>query len=442
MIKDTCTLVGNGTMLPNVESVSSNFLCTGCGICQAMCKQNAIRMTISKDYTYAPEVLREKCIGCGLCIKVCSGYKTDYDRLRMSVSMNGSENLLLGSHLSCYIGYSRNPELRWNASSGGVITSLLTFAFKEGLIDGAVVTVKDPCNPLRPKAILARSADEVLSSKGSKYCPVTMGRAMRQVLEEEGKFAVVGLPCHIHSIRNAEIFSKTLREHLVLHLGLFCSNTGNFEGTQCLLKKINVDKDRVISIDYRGNGWPGEMVVQLVGGKHAEISYPQYWDCLFGSNFFTPWRCFFCIDATNELADVSVGDPWLPESKEERHGKSIIVARTKEAETLLRKAAKEGNIGLSNIGSELVKQSQWLTIKSKKWATAGRMDIARRFGRTVPMIKPLPLSGGFGSDLCSVFTMTPRALMSYEQFSVVLRYVPFPVLKAFFKLMSGFLLAS
>jgi len=50
---------------PRRRAVVERSKCTGCGICQEVCPQNAIRIT------YVANVVPDRCVGCGLCVENC-----------------------------------------------------------------------------------------------------------------------------------------------------------------------------------------------------------------------------------------------------------------------------------------------------------------------------------------------------------------------------------
>jgi coenzyme F420 hydrogenase subunit beta len=115
-------------------------------------------------------------------------------------------------------------------------------------------------------------------------------------MHEKGRFAVVGLPCHLHGVRKAEQLFPELKKKIVLHLGLMCSHMVSFTGTDFVVGKLQVKKSDVQDIAYRGSGWPGSMVV-----KTARVSariplvgnWRSYWP-VFSSFLFTPMRCTMC----------------------------------------------------------------------------------------------------------------------------------------------------
>ena len=237
---------------------------------------------------------------------------------------------------------------------------MLIFALEEGLIDGAVVTKMSEANPLEPEVFIARTKEEIVSAAKSKYCPVPANVALKEILDaEEGeKFAVVGLPCHIHGIRKAEQINKKLREKISLHVGIFCNHTPNFLGTERLLDKLKIKREDVKKLDYRGEGWPGKLLIELKTGSKKTIPSSYFSNIVFGLSFFTPIRCTLCSELTCELSDISLGDAWLPELKNDKIGTSVIISRTNIGEKVIHSAVSKNRILLNEIGSNKVAQSQ------------------------------------------------------------------------------------
>jgi len=190
--------------------------------------------------------------------------------------------------------------------------------------------------------------------------------ALREILEaEEGeRFAVVGLPCHVHGLRKAEQLNKKLREKIVLYLGIFCNHAPNFWGTKLLLQKLKVRGDEVIKLDYRGEGYPGSMKISQKSGELL-LLLPDYWSFV-GAYFFYPARCLMCSDGICELADISFGDAWLPELSDDKIGKSILVSKSERGEQLLQAMKLKNKIKLDGIGSKKVIQSQAAMLYFKK----------------------------------------------------------------------------
>lgn len=352
-----------------IVTVVKHGLCTGCGTCAGICPVSAIRMRIDeRKGVYVPELIEDECNLCGICLDACPGYSIDLDGLNREIFGREPEDILLGNYIGCYLAHATDPEVRYNSASGGLVTSLLCFALEEGLIDGALVIKMRADNPLLPEPFIARTREDILRGTSSKYCPVPAGVALKEILEKEGKYAVVGLPCHIFGIRKAEAVSKTLRERLVVHLGIFCSHTVNFRATEYLLRKLSIASGELAGISYRGGGWPGVLKISLRNEDEKAIpSLGSLWNSIFGSFLFTPSCCLSCGDVTSELADLSFGDAWLPEiMRKGSTGESVVISRSERGEALLHAASTKGALELEDMNAADVVRSQRLFLHFKK----------------------------------------------------------------------------
>lgn len=363
-----------------IGTVVKDGLCTGCGTCVGICPQLAIEMVINKPKgIYIPQLDKERCNECGICFEVCPGHSVDFKELNQEVFGEQPEDILLGNYLHCYIGHATDYDIRYNSASGGFVTALLIFALGQGLIDGALVTRMSEENPLEPQPFIATTKEEIISAAKSKYCPVPANIALRSIQEQEGRFAVVGLPCHIHGIRKAESVSKKLKEKIVLHLGILCSHTDSFLGTEFVLHKFGVNKEDIAHLDYRGEGWPGSMTIHLKNGTKRLIPHNDYMAFLHGG-FFTPVRCALCCDSVNDLADILLGDAWLPEIvAHDNIGTSVIISRNRIGENLLKQAMSKGEVTLSSIESDRVR-----SMVPNKAAYRARSLVAHLMGKKLP----------------------------------------------------------
>ena len=385
-----------------ISQVVKDNLCTGCGTCYAMCPKEAISMKINeRKGIYEPVIDESKCNNCGICYEVCPGHAVDFEQLNSEIFGKEPEDILIGNYLNCYIGYSTDYDIRYNSSSGGLVTQLLIFALEEEIIDGALVTRMKKDKPLEPEPFIARTREEIIEARGSKYCPVPANIALKEILEsEEEKFAIVGLPCHIHGIRKAEQINKKLKEKIVLHVGIFCGGIPNFMGTEFLLRKLKLQKKDIVMLNYRGEGWPGKMSLKVRNNKTKIIPYPAYWDG-FGS-FFYPFRCTLCSDWTSELADISFGDAWLPEIVEhDKIGTSLIVTRNEESDNILQQMISQSKIGLNEITHNKVAISQGGMLWKKRDLKA-RLTLSKLLGKKVPIYNQKLLKPKFKTYLSTI----------------------------------------
>jgi coenzyme F420 hydrogenase subunit beta len=206
-------------------------------------------------------------------------------------------------------GWASDDELRFRGSSGGAATALLIDALESGFIDAAIVTSVDPEDPLRTLSLIATDGDVIRAARGSKYTIASPNRLLRTILERDGRYALVGLPCHIEGLRKAQKLHALMESRVVLAVGLFCGTTCTPRGTLVGIRRMGIDPGEVASVAYRGDGWPGGLRLALRSGEQVEAPYPDYFDPWLSAH--VPGRCMVCPDATNELADIAFRDAWL-----------------------------------------------------------------------------------------------------------------------------------
>jgi len=366
----------------NVADVHKAGLCVQCGTCAAVCPRSAISLQWDSKRGYVLSIEHEWCNDCGVCYEVCPGHAVNFTQLTEEFLDGDSEDPYLGRFLSCCAGYSTQRVIRWSASSGGVITALLLCFLRKRAIDGAIVTRMSPESPLEPLPCLATTEDEILAAMGSKYCPVPANLKLRDALASEGRFAMVGLPCHIHGLRKAQRLIPELREKVVLCISLFCGMTKSPIATRIALNRKGIPIEEVGQISYRGRGWPGSLHVQLQSGQTYSEPYPAYFD-RYSAHFWVH-RCTLCSDGVGELADISCGDAWLPEYKSDDQGTSIVIVRTTRGGDFLSLAVPKEVTSLPLSASKVMQSQEGMLIFKKRKLRA-RAALYALAGKKVPI---------------------------------------------------------
>jgi len=339
-----------------LKRIVENDLCTSCGTCAGVCPTNAISMLKNLSDIFVPKIHNAKCNNCGLCAHICPSYQVKLKEINKNVFNKLPEDYVVGNYINSYLAHATNIKTRMIGQSGGIITSLLLYALKEKLIDGAILVKMKKTN--EPQIFIARSEEDIISGSKSKYCPVPMNIILKTIKNERGKYAYVGLPCHMHGIRNAENILPWLKERVVLHFGLICEGTLNFSFIKYLSSRIGIDESLITHITYRDKswrGWPGDLLVTLKNGELINLT-KDYRTSV--KPFFTPWRCYLCFDKLNTLADVSIGDPWLSTLQKDKLGSCIVVTRNTLAENLINQASGAGIIIKKTISIEHVLEAQ------------------------------------------------------------------------------------
>lgn len=107
----------------------------------------------------------------------------------------------IGRFIKCYIRCTNDYMIRKNSASGGLISQLLIHPLESKQIDGAVVTklqIND--GKLEAHAFIAKSKSEILSVAGSHYLQVNFSDVIQEMIDKEGSYAIVALPCMVSSL--------------------------------------------------------------------------------------------------------------------------------------------------------------------------------------------------------------------------------------------------
>jgi coenzyme F420 hydrogenase subunit beta len=205
---------------------------------------------------------------------------------------------------------------------------------------------------------------------------------LRDILETDGRFAVVGLPCHIHGLRMAQARIPKLRKKVAVSIALFCGLNMRPQATRFALQRRQVPVDEVVELRYRGEGWPGYLQARTEDGQVYREHMFSYFDKPFSA--YEMYRCSLCSDALGELADISCGDAWLPEYKaKDDKGTSVVIVRDKRGEDLLTSVGGAA-INLAPLPAESAIQSQKNAMLWKKDWLQAKISLARLAGRQTP----------------------------------------------------------
>jgi len=395
--------------MANIKSIVVNGLCTQCGTCIAVCPFDAISLYQHKSQGLLPKVDDNLCTQCGKCVEVCPGQSVDLAQLQQEFFGQTAKDELFGNYIEIFSGYSTVPEIRYNGASGGIVTTILISLLKKGEIDGALVVRMSQKRPLEPEVFIARTEEELISAQQSKYLPVPMNLGLKEIIKDKnGKYAIVGLPCHFHGLRLVEKKNPNLKNKILLRIGLLCGFNPTLSSTKFLLRRAGVKNfEDVKEIKYRDGDWPCGFRAILKDGTDRFL-YPieQF---LFSHYVFERHRCAMCLDHTCELADISVGDEWRAKLKKDAGGWSYLIVRTKIGKEIVEKFAKERLLYLEPIDSSVIYGGQYGSLNFKKKGSFAFAKIRRLFNKQVPdylkngKVKP-KLAHYIGASLIYIMT--------------------------------------
>jgi coenzyme F420 hydrogenase subunit beta len=330
------------------REVIDSGLCTRCGSCVGVCPEQAIQ--IGDPLGEALPVLTGECCDHGACYTSCSGKFVSWPALTQQVFGREPQNYLIGEHRSIQVGFAQDEQVRSGAASGGIASAVSLYLLEKGMVDGVLTLVDSEEEPYRgiPKVVTSREG--VLAAAQSRYSISPLNTTLNEIAALPGKYAYVGLPCQVHSIRKLQAAGHPAAAKIEYVIGIYCGNILHFDSVRSFLSRNGIkDLSHVTSLKYRAGDWPGRMEVRLRNGQVFGLEK-------FYANYLIPFyimqRCLLCTDLTNEFADISCGDGWSPVYEERGKGWSIVLGRTARGSALLEAMCADGRLELHSITEE------------------------------------------------------------------------------------------
>ena len=338
------------------NEVIDEGLCTLCGACSGGCPYLV---------PYKGKIaLLDKCTRTeGQCYSYCPRTNVDMSAISQQVFGVPYGEDELGTVKEVLIARSTDARIKDKAQYGGTVTTLLSLALEEGLIDGAILT--GTAEDKAPSAFLAQSADEVLQGAGSNYlaCPVL--ETYNRIPEDSSRrLGIVGVPCQVIALSKMKKEPPQNRsniDNVKLVMGLFCTWALSPDGFHQFLKE-NLDLPQVTRFDI-----PPPPAKQFDAYTAAgKTSFP-----LEQIRQYTMPTCAYCLDMTAEFADISVG------SVEGVEGWNTVIIRTSTGAELMETARKKGKLETAKLPPENLAHMKEAALLKKKRALT---EIIKRSG--------------------------------------------------------------
>ncbi len=328
-------------------------VCTGCSACTEACAfpdddgispiqliQNTIGMAV-------PRINEDTCVECMACYRACPTEDKIYHN---NITFRKYKETIGTS----YFGYSLDTEHRKEAATAGIATQIAAYLLDTNQVDGVISSYQDKNNKIITE--IFTDSLSVKETRRSIYRQVPLLNGLFEKIKEGNykKLLVIGLSCHIEGLKTLQKANKYLRKNVeFITVALFCKQTkteafSDFE--RSLLKAKPNQK-----LDYRGKGWPGTTSVE--GGNSMPADDIKL-NLMWGSFAFTPSYCFTCSDPLGTIADISVGDAWLPQYRDDKQGSSLFVANTTVGKNIIEEMDKAKIIYTHKESAENIIKSQ------------------------------------------------------------------------------------
>ena len=329
----------------------------------------------------------------GSCIDVCpfnpfpkDEVKTEDEIGELFLKDSTKINKNIGKYIGIYAGFSN--EYRLSSSSGGLGTYISNKLLEKGIVDH-VFSVKESAKPgtYYEYEVSSNKSDLQRASK-TRYFPVTMSNVFSEINNLQGKVAVVGVGCFIKAIRLAQYTDTHLKEKIPFLIGIICGGVKSRFFTEYLASKLDVMSNEINSPQFRQKDLKSSandysFACTNDHGERKSIKMRTVGD-MWGTGLFKANACDFCDDVTTELADISLGDAWLPPYYLDGKGTNVVVTRSLLAENLIIEGLKSNELFLEKLSLETFVASQQGSFNHRHLGMPARIKNAKKIGRLVP----------------------------------------------------------
>jgi coenzyme F420 hydrogenase subunit beta len=317
-------------------------LCVGCGACYYACTNGKVSLENIDAIGIRP-IFKEDCLECTECLEFCPGAAVKANHLSGQESGNVESHLLIGPTLETWEGHAEDPDIRYAASSGGILSALSLYCLEKENMEFVLHSGMDPDKPWGNKSIQSYGGKkDLLARTGSRYAPSSPCDSLGLIENSDRPCVFIGKPCDAAAVSQLRKQRPLLDKKLGLTMTFFCAGTPSCKGTVDLLKKMELSPEDVKNIHYRGNGWPGEFRVTFKNKSDIKtLSYNETWGFL---QKYRSFRCNICPDGLGQLADISCGDAWHRHKTNNNQGLSLVLIRTERGREIFNNAVKAGYI--------------------------------------------------------------------------------------------------
>ncbi|MFZ9037398.1 MAG: Coenzyme F420 hydrogenase/dehydrogenase, beta subunit C-terminal domain [Gammaproteobacteria bacterium] len=362
-------------------------LCIGCGLCQSVAGEDRVRVTKTSSGYLHPVIEGELDHDTvDRIYEICPGTRVEGLPQRL-VEPDTRHDNVWGPWRRMVRAWAGDPEIRFEGSTGGVLTALGQYLLTSGRVEFILQVRTSATEPSFGDPTLSFTEADVFEAAGSRYGPAAALTDIGAALDRGQPFAFIAKPCDVSALRNYARQDDRVDQLVRYMLVMVCGGFGTPQGTINFYQRVGIDPERVTGLRYRGRGCPGPTRVET-GDEAREFHYIDYW----GEDETTwslPFRCKICPDGIGEAADIAAADTWIgggPNRVDsvDDPGTNALIARTRAGEELIAAAAEAGALTLEyDIPPDTMSLYQPHQV-NKKYAVWARHQGLRDAGRIVP----------------------------------------------------------
>ena len=321
------------------EEVITTGLCTGCAACVISCPHDVIGYE-HEEGKYKPFHLEEElgldnCVhgekGCTSCTRACPRFRAwepEADMQLFGRTLKDEE--MYGQYRQLLMVRATDELTQNKGQDGGFVGAMLIWLLKNDYIDAALTSfVAGDGSSWKALPGLARTAQEVLASSGSRYTYSANTLAIRDAQNEGlNRLALVGMGCQSSALpvmwkRKVGKIGKPF----LFNIGLLCSKTFDYAiFEELFLAKYGLKKEEMLKMNIKG-----VFQIWMKDGSYHEIDLKE-------CHQWTREGCKMCPDFAAEHADISTGGIG------EDNDWTLCIVRTELGEEVMTRMIKDGSV--------------------------------------------------------------------------------------------------
>lgn len=358
------------------------------------------------------------------------------DRLLRENWDDGQIKKYIGDFQKAYFSYARDLAIRSNAASGGTVTALLWHLLRTGQIGGAIAcrsVVQE--GRVRSEFFIAKTLEDLKRAQGSSYISTHFSFEALPLIENfDGNLAVVCLPCDAKILHAYCQKHHRVGEKVRCVITLFCGHLSTPKLTDHIIDKLRPEKDAdLVNFRYRSGHWRGQLTANYQGYQAVVRPFSVFSDYQ-NLHFFSERKCLHCFDHTGYFSDISVGDVWLQEMKENPIKHSGIIARTARGKDIIHSAAEDGYLFIQEKPIGLIAESQSRSLKIH-YNISARVKAGKLFGEKIK--DPLGEKVRPVDFLVAFFLMLNHKITKKDWGQKLVFWLPRPLIKLYLYFIKG-----
>lgn len=298
--------------------------CCGCEACANSCPKQIVRFKEDGEGFRFPEINEIECIHCNACVRACPQLKPTSRKIELR---------------ECYAGYSKNPDVVENSSSGGFFTHIVEW-FKSEFPQGKFVGVVWSDDYRYTEFILLDDLADLNKIRVAKYIQARKNGIYRSIKKELANGTPIlfsGCPCEVAALVSCV---GKIPENLFL-IDFVCKGSTSEKVMRDYLNLIAKNK-KITSLNLRvvgGKSWIPQWM-RMTFENHKTI-FTSFYGTVLGKAFHLLQRdaCYKCVHCgENRYSDLTLGDFHGADDSRQYYnarGTSIMTVNTVKGQRIL-----------------------------------------------------------------------------------------------------------